>query len=224
MKSLFGRIFRAIGAFALWTAFVCLAGCSSPPYRYVPSDHQTTDLSKRRGEAIYSEPANAPTGTVKVMSMGIVDIKPKQDGKKTPALHLRMSIANQSVNQKWTLDVQEQSVSFPNQGQVWPQFANSDSTSIPILDINPGELRTLDLYFSLPETEKNEAGLAEFNFHWKLQSGDRTITETTPFDRVPVPEYAATDYPYYWPYEPYPYALGWGPVWWSGGVVIVHRR
>ena len=192
-----------------------LWGCASEEFRYIPATHQAPDGRRIHGEAIYLEPGGHPDGNVRVVSMGIVDVKNKTTSKSFPALHMRMSVSNNSKKDIWRIEAEDQRVSFPNKGQTSPVFVNSEVITVPRIEVKPGELRSLDLYYPLPSAEQSEKDLPEFDFRWRLAAGDQLIEENTPFDRTPIPERPMIVYPY----APYPpYALGWGPVWWGGWI------
>lgn len=212
--------------------FSCLfaVACSSQDYRYVPSERQATGIDGKGLDAVYYEPAQAPSGTVRVLSMGVVDVRQNEDAGTFPALHLRMSIANQSEKNIWKLNSGDQLILLPNESALSPTFVNSDSNSMPTLEIKPGEVKTLDFYYRL-DGKASEKNLSEFNFSWKIFTANSPILETTHFSRVTVPPrtvvvYPDTHGPYAYPLPQYPYSypLGWGPAWWGGGGVTVSSR
>lgn len=211
-------------ALAAIAGFATLAGCSSPDYRYLPAEHQTSEYGRGRLEATYSEPANAPGGKVRIVSLGVVDVKPKQESKTFSALHLQMSITNQSTVDQWTFNTQDQFVSFPNDGQAKPLMM--DPSASHVLVVGPGELKTFDYYFPLPSEKMSAENLPQFDFHWQLEAGANHVQETTSFDRIEIHnQYASAYYgPYYDPwFYPGPY-WGWGSGWRGGGVVVVRPR
>jgi hypothetical protein len=166
-----------------------VVGCSSEQYRYVPQD-ATAPNNEARPE---------PSGSVRVASMGIVELKPKNGSKNFSALHLRMTISNQSPN-LWLLNTGEELVSLADQPAMPPTFVNSNSPIAPQLNVNPGELRTVDLYYRLPDGKDSPKDVAEFNFNWRIRAGETPIQETTQFARIRAyPEYAVAS-PYYGPY------------------------
>ena len=122
-------------------SFSCLfvVACSSQNYRYVPSDRQATGIDGKGLDAVYYEPAQAPSGTVRVLSMGVVDVKQGENATPFPALHLRMSVTNQSENAIWKLNSGDQLILLPNESALSPTFVNSDSKSIPTLKIKPAK-------------------------------------------------------------------------------------
>lgn len=103
----------------------------------------------------------------------------------------------------------EQSISFPNEQQVKPLLATSDSISTPQMTIKPGELRVLDLFFPTPVMKDSESKIPEFDFHWQIQAGNKKVKGTTPFDRIEIYDPPQVIYPYT-PYPYYTYGYGWG--------------
>lgn len=194
-----------------------LSSCATEQFAYVPSDlsGQKTEHTKN-GKASYQVPPEAPTGTVRIRSGGIVKLKPNKGGAKVPALHVRVVLANQSSPMPWNVDPRALTVSFPNgEANVAPIFVQSHSPTTPVLVVSQGEMRSLDLYYALPEEEKSAKELPEFNFQWEIHVGPRLVQETTSFDRVTLPsyDYGAYPYPYDGGWEP---DWGWGPDWGMG--------
>lgn len=210
-------MFRRWGSFtaSVLAALALLSSCASEQYTYLPAglSGKTTDRAKK-GKAYYEVPPGAPTGTVRIRSGGVVKLKPTGGGSRIPALHVRMAIVNQSSQAPWSVDPHAQTVSFPNDGSnIAPVFVQPQSPATPELIVNQGDIRTLDLYFALPDGEKSAKELPEFNFQWRVQAGTQLVQETTSFDRVAIPP--AYDYG---PYPYYPYDMGWGPDWgWGMG-------
>jgi hypothetical protein len=204
-----------------WMLLLCAAdACSSaPPYRYAPLEPGLAEWVGSRTEASYFVTSPAPSANVRVLSLGIVDVQDQTDSKTFAALHLRMSITNESSSAHWSFVGQDQFVSYPNEGKAQPSFVNADEPSIPRFEVKPGELRTFDFYFALPGEKDSARDLPAFDFHWSLQvvgpGGSRVVRETTPFDQV-LKSVALTDSS--------PYPLGWGPVWWGGEVIVVRRQ
>jgi hypothetical protein len=207
--------------FLLPAAIACgcaiLTGCASEEYRYIPAER--TDQSGRHlSEAVYAEPSGAAKGRVRVVSMGVVDVKPSSlaGAKEFPALHLRLAVTNLNDRAEWKVNPRDQFVAFPNQAQVRALPTNAVQGGNAVLNVRPGELRTVDLYFPLPVSQESAKDIPEFDFHWQLQAGNQPVRETTLFDRVAAPPSPVVVYPY----DPYPYPLSWGPAWWWGGSVV----
>jgi hypothetical protein len=188
---------------ALGLTSIVLSGLAcSTPQTYVPAERRAT--STKGNEAIYNEPPGNPTGTVRIQYEGIDDYE-VQKGKKVRALHLHMVASNHATQGTWNIHPNDSFVSFPNGTRAQPVAANP-----PTLELQPGELRPMELYFPLPAGLKSEDDIREFDFHWQAKAVDQTVTETTPFDRVPVQQYIAYDP--YWDagafYPSYPYYPG----------------
>jgi hypothetical protein len=159
------------------------------------------------------------------MSGGIVKMKPAKDKDEVPVLLLKMIISNQESDATWTVDPQSQFISYPNyDGKIAPVYAQSDMAMSPTLVINRGEMRTLNLYFRLPENRKSESEIPEFDFRWQVRAGDRPVEVTTSFDRITIEPYAVGPWPYYypyyyphydspafWPYFTFGFDYGWDP-------------
>ena len=190
---------------------VAISACADAGYHYVVAEKRADTSTRPKSEAFYSEPSeSAPKGNIRVRTLGLVDLRPK--GKKTriAALHIRMTIANTNEPISWTVDTQEQSLLFPNTEAQTPLYANSDSPGLPKLEIKAGELRTVDLFFTMPDKSGSEKDIPDFDFKWTVHSGPAIFTETTNFERAAQNENTTVVYPY----ETYP--IGYGPVWWGG--------
>jgi hypothetical protein len=189
-------------------AFATIAACSSDPNRYVPAEHRAT----KPQEAIYKEPSDKPTGTIRIQAIGIEDVKHKTAENKDseiPALHLRMLVSNHAPTGNWVVDTQDISVSFVDGEQAKPIFSN------PVkLIVRPGELLSTDVFVPLPKNVKSSDDLPAFDLRWKAQAGNQVVAESTPFDRVKIETYYANNYPYWGgPYGPYygsSIGFGWG--------------
>jgi hypothetical protein len=218
--------FKTLVAFFVSAALVL--ACSSDQYRYLPSEELAAGpgpVPKRvNSEATYQVPSDRPRGTLKIQSLGVVDIKPKGDSNKFPAIHLRISISNQSGDETWNFNIQEQTVSFPNQGAVHAIPVDSDLAQTPVIQLKPKDLRVLDLYFKLPDAAHSEKDLPQFVFQWQFFAAGQQVQGTTQFERVILAQYPDGPYPYGYPYYG-PYAYGPGPYW--GGVRVgvgIHVR
>jgi hypothetical protein len=201
-------VFRGVRYLAVVLVLLAAIGCAEDRYFYVPSALEER-VDQQSGAAYYPVPANTPKGNARVQSMGIVDLEARDSGRKTTALHLRLSVSNQD-QVPWSVNVQEQIVNFPNQGGAEPILANSDSNRLPVITVQPHELRTVDLYYPLPPGAKDAGQIPEFDFRWQVHVGHELVARTTGFARWKMPDYYA--YPY--PYDPY-WSFGWGGWWWG---------
>lgn len=197
---------RLIAVFAL--SFT-LAGCATKNYRYVVASPASSSQNTPRTEAFYAEPPEANEGSVRVRSLGLVDLRPKGEETRIPALHVRTTLMKAAGTGSWLFNIEEQTLTFPDRAPMPPLYANSDAPGLPNLQIQTGETRSVDLYFPLPDKKKSESDVTNFEFRWTVHSDNRILSETTAFERAPTRE----SYPAVYPYEPYP--IGFGSMWWG---------
>ena len=184
-----------------------LGACASDPYRYVPADHRSTTFK----EAIYSIPADNPSGTVRVQFVGLEDLKPKgpkgNDEAKVSVIHLKIIASNHSKVGNWQVNPQEAFLAFSNGATARPLETLPEN-----LVVQPGQLSGMDFYFQLPPGLKGSKDIPEFDFHWHVTAVDQNVAQTTPFDRIEIPNQYAS-YNSYWdgPYYPgYTASMGFG--------------
>lgn len=191
------------------------AACASHEYVYEPAS-QVTGQVAGRAAANYQIPPELPQGDARVATFGIAKIRPRgaPDNAYIRALHVRLVVANNS-DQPWTLDTREQRVVLPGNGQSRPAFASVQGASPPMITIEPGNARSINLFFPLPPTMQKPERIPQFDVVWQVQTSTRVVTERTPFERVEiVPEYTyASPYVGFGPswYDPYyPYGAFYG--------------
>src|SRR5690606_26480466 len=117
------------------------------------------------------------------------------------AIHVRMVVANNS-DVVWWVDTRDVRAVLPSNGESRAAFARVDEGSPPIVQIPPGEERTIDLFFPLPEHMQDASELPSFETIWSIQMPNMTIAERTPFERLDV---APASSPYYRWGPPYYY-------------------
>ena len=132
-----------------------------------------------------------------------------------------MVISVLSNSPMWSFEASEQQISFPNEIASQAIIINSDANSLPHMEIRPKELKTIDLYFRLPVSETSEKTLPAFDFHWQLHAGSVLVRESTSFERIATPRHYLREV---YPYEPYPYDVGWGPYWWPAPRPLIRVR
>jgi hypothetical protein len=192
-----------------------LAACAGGPYAYRPAEEATATV---RGQvaARYAIPPEAPRGDVRLASFGIAELEMEEGDEEIDMLHVRMVVSNES-DQPWSIDTRQVVVTLPGAGSSRPAYVNTDQNGMPVIPVPPRQQRTLDLYYPLPEDRQHARELPEFDVSWQVRTGERVVSERTPFDR-----YELSTYPQYayggwyggggWPYWGAP--IGWGPVWW----------
>jgi hypothetical protein len=205
-------------------AVLGVTACAEPAYIYEP-ETANTQASSGLPAARIDIPQERPTGSVQLTSYGVTRLA--ADGRGTPALHVRMTVANDRDQSPWTVDTRQVLVSIPGEGQSRPIFASSDLHTLPVIAIGEHERHVVDLYYPLPATVRGDRMLPRFDLHWEVATPTRQVASSTHFDRVSI----ETNYADAYPYGPYYYYAGawplWagaGPYWWydpriQGGVV-----
>jgi hypothetical protein len=134
-----------------------------------------------------------------------------------------MIVTNDGDDTPWRIDTSQQVIEIPGEGRSAPMYVNTDVQTSPHITIARRERRILDLYYPLPSTINKDSELPHFEMLWQVETGARTVSSRTPFDRVR-PEPDTYSYGTTWPLW-----AGYGPHWWydpfySRRVVFVHSR
>ena len=200
---------------------LALPACE-PEYAYVPvtdayaaSDRVTpgsasADVTPGTAAATYPIPRDAPSGTLRIASYGLVDIGPQtQSDKRIQAVHVRMTLTNDG-ERPWTLDTREQRIALEGYGTSVAAFASADAgSSPPTITVAPKGKRVVDLFFPLPTQLQNQENLPSFEALWRVQVDGQVVSDETPFERMAVQPPATYDPTY--DYGPNYY---WGPPYW----------
>lgn len=190
-------------------------GCASPP-AYIPEERSTTTLAGRTA-AEYGIPSEADRrGDLRLASFGLVDAETKRG--KTKAVHVRLSLANDNGDGPMVIVTGDQRLQTADGQQLAPGYVQSDQDGLPVVSVQPGSSRTVDLFFAIPERYANGDKPPRFDVVWRVEYGGVLVTQVTPFERVSVDpavasQQAAEAAAYYW-YDPWwgPWAVG--PYWW----------
>lgn len=190
-----------------------LAACASQ-YYYQPAEQATATVTGYPA-ARYGVPPEQPRGDVRVATLGIARID--MGGEEgVPSLHVRMVVSNDNGVGPWALDTREVLVQIAGMRPLAPAFVNASAAELPVVQIAPGERRTVDLFYPLPDEMSKASHLPALDVVWRVQTEAREVAERTPFERIRIePTYdAALVYGYgfgvtpYWWYDPfyaYPY-------------------
>jgi hypothetical protein len=192
---------RARWALSIFLSPLLLLACSEDKYVYRPAEQATATVGGLPAGR-YAIPPERPLGTVLVASSGIVELG-FPNKVKAKVLAIRMVVANNG-DDTWVVDTREQRVIVIGAGESRPAYVNADEHGPPVLHIPRGQKRSIDLYYPLPANVQDPAHLPEFDLAWEVRTGERLVTERTPFDRLriePAP-------------PPYDYAWGAPPYWW----------
>lgn len=143
-------------------------------------------------------------GDIEVVSYGIATIS-ADEGPALPVLHVRETFANRA-DVPWTVELAASTVSY---GDAYPAMApmlvNSDATTLPIMIVNRGQKRVVDLYFPTPQRITDNESLPMFAFTYRVSTPEaryRANAMFAPSKRWPRPEERAP--------EP-----GWAQQWWA---------
>jgi hypothetical protein len=192
----------------------------------------------------YAVPSSSPHGEVAISSFGVNDLQLGDQQQAIRFLQVRMEATNQNDTGPWTVDVRQQLLSLPNEGQSQPAFINVDQRDLPNLTVPVGQTRTIDLFYPLPQTLQAATQVVPAaELIWHVQTPGQTIAQRTSIGEQP--SVASTnpqatepyaEQPAYEGYAQYPYyagyddawglGFGWGPVWWFNpffpSVAFVH--
>jgi len=143
-------------------------------------------------------------GDIEVVSYGIAVVA-ADDGPALPVLHVRETFANRA-DTRWTIELSDIAVSF---GDAYPAtnpiLVNTDASTLPIVVVNRGERRVVDLYFPTPKRIADSESLSMFALTYRVSTPDARYQANAmfgPSKRWPRPEERAP--------EP-----GWARRWWA---------
>jgi hypothetical protein len=188
----------------LWLALALALGGCAPTYVFEPAVRGNA-LVAGLPAARYAIPPAAPQGDVRVASFGTTKVH-LPEGPEIPVLQVRLVVANNG-NVPWTLDTREQYGAIPGEGTSRAVFVGADRDGAPIITIQPGGQRTVDLYFPLPEGMSGAGHIPHFDVIWRVDAGGVAVAERTPFERFELVQPGPS--PYY-----NAYAAGYGPYFW----------
>ncbi len=204
---------RLLIALALALA-AAVTGCASGSYYYQPAEQANASESGYPA-ARYVIPPGTGQGDVRVSSFGVTDVRLAEDEEPVRSLHVRLVIANEDGKEAWAVDTRDVEVQFAGiQGAVEPAFANANDSGMPVVVVPRGGSTTIDVYYPLPEDLRGARDLPQFDVVWRVRTGERIVTQRTPFERrridPPPPTMAygwgagAGAYPSWW-YDPFFY-------------------
>lgn len=170
------------------------AGCAPWRYVYVPGERMTA-VADEFPAARYPIPLVEPRGELIVGALGLLPPDPDEEVSPT-LLGVRITIANTGDIAPWTLDVREQLLVLNGGKPFGPTYIDSASPALPVLVINPGEKRTVDLYYRMPDDIEGPAQVPSFQLLWRLHTGDAMAGRRTWFTRIRIGA-EASRYPAY---------------------------
>ena len=122
---------------------VLVAGCAQTRYAYHP-----TAATAQKDAAVTVDGHDAAgyrvsRGSVDVATLGIVDMRPQA------MLHVRLTVHNGDAN-VWSVDAANQEALIGDAVFERPRLARSERAEVAGVVVQPGETRTLNLYYALP--------------------------------------------------------------------------
>ena len=153
-------------------------GCASASrsYDYVPVTSATLTVHERQAAADYAVPPDAPSGDVRVRSLGIRDL----GGGPHPSareVRLQLTLVNKGA-EPWAFDVRQQRLDAHTENPPTTTVVDASSgTAPPVITVPPNGTRVADLRFVLPTT----AQIPGFDLRWQVNVGARKVTQTTAF-------------------------------------------
>jgi hypothetical protein len=119
-------------------------------------------------------PASMNEGAgLQLASHGVAELT-TDDGAAISTLHVRAVITNTTRDLPWALDASRARLELAS-GEVAPAFVNADVATLPIAILDPGERRTIDLYFPLPPELSDCGGPVSFALTWAINSPARVV-------------------------------------------------
>jgi hypothetical protein len=200
-----------------------LAGCAHEDATYQPmamAPMPATTWTPPQASS-YGIPADAPKGSVHVMSLGTEHLAVAA-GQPDTFLHLRVAIENAQDTVPWTASAGEQVLTglagatgtMAEGGFARPAFAQSSAAG-PVLTVPPGGRGYLDLFYAMPGGQPPSIDL-----DWRIDRGNDTVAQITRFERAGTAQ-GSTVVAYqpvvYQPGFGMGFYLGVGPSWWYDG-------
>jgi hypothetical protein len=179
------------------------AGCTTAGwYSYQPAEQQTARIDGQAA-ARYAIPPESPRGDVRIASFGITEVSPDGDAD-IPVVHLRAIVANDAGAGPWSVDTRDIRVELRGGPALGEPYVNADSSTLPAIEVRPGQQRSIDLFYPLPEGMEDPEDVPAFDVTWKVRTDAREVIERTPFERLEIER------------EPprTTWVVGYGPVWW----------
>ena len=161
-----------------------VVACSSTS-TYIPEERATATLGGRTA-ATYGLPSTqGRQGDLRLASYGVAKFE-RKGAEPVEAVHLRMAVSD-SGNQPMLLDTRAQRLQLPDGRQVSPAYVASQAGERPpLIQVEPGSSRSVDLYFPLPADLVDDSNPPQFDVVWRVRVGNDTVSEITPFDKVEV--------------------------------------
>ena len=159
------------------------AACASQS-TYVPEERATATLGGRTA-ATYALPSEQGTqGNLRLASHGVTKLKRGED-ESLKAIHLRVALSDNG-REPIVLDARAQRLQLPDGRKLSAAFIKSPLSAPPLIRVEPGSAQTVDLYFPIPRDLLDQSSPPQFDVVWRVEVGNETVSNITPFDKVAV--------------------------------------
>ncbi|HEX8951761.1 MAG TPA: hypothetical protein VF997_17370 [Polyangia bacterium] len=171
-----------------------VTGCgASPRYAYRPT--AATALSDAPGDVAGAEAASYPVprvvarGDLEVATLGPTTTRlPGGHGTRAVrALHVRMVVHNGS-GEVWMVDAADQRATIDGAAHLPSAFARCDGEAMAQAVLEPGDKRTIDLYYELPPRLADAAAIPSVRVEWRVATPSGALmSESSAFERHELP-------------------------------------
>ena len=165
------------------------------------ADAPPTSALSPMSESAAKEPQ---TSRVHVASFGVGEITP-DDNTPLDVLHVRTIIDNVTDGQSWEMVVSTAHVEISNGAPIFAVVANSDSATLPVIIVERGHRKIVDLYFPVPAEVYDPAELGAFDFSWTPSTPTGRATNVRLLRSTAAQQFEETE----------SRVAGWGHYWWS---------
>jgi hypothetical protein len=130
---------------------------------------------------------------VKISSLGVTGLKLQEGYNTWPvrALHVRMVVHNDSKD-VWTMEAYHQKALISGSVHARPTVSAVDGKEMALAVFEPGETRTFDLFYELPDKVDRPGAIPNFHVDWRIDTPGRVVamhdTEFTRYDVMAKPK------------------------------------
>jgi hypothetical protein len=116
------------------------------------------------------------SGDVRVSAVGLVTVRVADGwrGRRTRAVNVRMVLRNRG-NTPWLVVANSQTVTFAGWPSAEPLFALSEDAPAPEAVLEPGEVRSIDLYYAVPVPVHPGSTTPTFRVDWRIDGPEGVI-------------------------------------------------
>jgi len=191
-------------------ALLC-AGCASTDHAYRPTTHGVPGAAAPSAD--YAIPGDHPQGDVQLFGGSVTEVQFRQGGRRIPVFQVQMIVANSRAAAQWAIDATAIKLVVPGAGEYRPLMVNADAGTPPLVLVDPGETRVINLFYPAPAGVNSDQQLPVFTVVWQVTAGAGTITRRTTFERSPLDRgRAARSFAFH--DEDPGREMGFGPRWW----------